>query len=363
MTPPDASAPVFSFREAADRATASARVAHAMRQRIETRDGGRAAFRQAIRFEPIEASDATALREFHALLAQAILPRELVPLGDFAAALGPKNTDPAVQAALGPYRYVCLAARTDRDGLIGAAGFATFCHCEGPATLHASYYALRPEFRGFGLGRRLLQAAADTAVAFAAAARPDALAAGPILHFIETTAYAHMTLAERLWDEAAAIHPLARDTLWEAIGFREIMNIGYRQRTLPPGLLTLKALLIQTGPRNGKPVVTAFVAPDRVSGDVIHRHVTAFDSLLLNNAATGRALAAGRPAPDAFESTLLARFPPGVALSVLSPDDAARQRQAWFDLEDHLRAEENRRLAATMRTLSATAATTVSTAR
>lgn len=327
---------IANHRQAAARGKANEDDARATRQRIEQAAGGLAGFHRSVRFDSIDDPESATLREFHAVLASGILPRQLVPISEFAAALGPKNADPAFQLAIGPYRYVCLAARTDNDGMIGAAGFVTFCHRRGPATLHASYYALRPAFRGLGLGRRLLDAAARMAVGFIEGARPGAFEAGLLVHFIETNDIGEMTLADRLLDEAIAMHPLARDAMWERIGFREILNIRYRQRGEPPVALTLKALLIDAGRPGGNDLPLRLISPESLSGDVVLRHVSAFDNLLLNYENASRALALGQALPEPRGAGLLARLAPGAVLAVKSLPDAARNRREWLTADERL---------------------------
>jgi GNAT superfamily N-acetyltransferase len=337
-------APVASFQEAEARARANADAAREVRQHLEQTEGGVDGFLQRVRIAPIAPPGGAELRDFHAVLAEGILPYQLVPIGDFVDAIGVMNDNTLFQQALGPYRYVCLAARTDADGTIGVAGLIVFCHHDGPATLHASYYAISPAFRSIGLGRRLLNAAADIAMRFVATARPAAWTAGPLVHFIETSSYPDMTLAERLADEAIALHPLVRDEMWERIGFREIRSAGYHQRATPPAPLVLKALLIE-------PVFRRMIPPTSIDGDLVRRHVTAFDAVLMNSEAASEALARGHAPPRPEPAGLLAWLPPGAVLPVVSPEDAARDRCHWRALDASLRTAEQLRLGTTLRAL------------
>jgi GNAT superfamily N-acetyltransferase len=342
---------VASHREAAALAEANAAAARSMRHRIEQRDGGIAEFHRHVCFEPIDDPASRELDKFHAVLASGILPGQLVPISEFAAALGSKNADRAFRRAIGPYRYDCLAARTKTDGMIGAAGFVTFCHQRGPATLHASYYALRPAFRGLGLGRRLLDAVASVAVRFIAGARLEAFNAGPVVQFIETNSIGDMTLADRLLDEAIGMHPLARDAMWERVGFREIMDIRYRQRATPPIALSLKALLIDVERTGGDHVPRGVTAPRSLPGDLVLRHLRAFDNLLLNHDAASRVLARGEDLPEPGDAGLFARLPPGAVLPVKSLEDAARERRDWRTVDERLSRSAGAELGKTMRVL------------
>jgi hypothetical protein len=308
----------------------------AARDRIAAQPGGIAGFRQNIRVEHIGDPGAGKLHEFHAVLRRGILPNELVPLNDFVAALGPKNDDLAFQEAIGPYRYFGLALRSPANETIGAAGFAVFCHREGPATLHASYYALLPRFRGLGLVRLMLDEVARTAVHFVADTRPTAFDSGPVVQFLEANGIADMTLGDRLLDEAIAMHPLARDAAWERIGFREIMDVEYQQRGSPPIRLVLKAVLLDVETIGGQPCFRALRAPDFIDGDVVLRHISAFDNLLMNYDEASQALATGRALPDLSSAGLVAKLAPGVTLPVKPLDQAARDRQYWAEADARL---------------------------
>jgi hypothetical protein len=320
---------VLSYADAAARAAINDAAKQATREQIDAQEGGIAAFHRNIRVEHIGDPGAGELQEFHAVLRRGILPNELVPMNDFVAALGPKNDDRALQEAIGPYRYFGLALRSPANETIGAAGFAVFCHRQGPATIHASYYALLPRFRGLRLVRLMLDEVARTAIGFVADARPAAFDSGPVVQFLEANGIADMTLGDRLLDEAIAMHPLARDAAWERIGFREIMDVEYQQRGSPPIRLVLKAVLLDVEIIDGRPCFGALRAPVSIDGDVVLRHVAAFDNLLMNYDEASQALASGCPLPDLGCTGLVAKLPPGVKLPVKPLDQAAREREEW----------------------------------
>jgi GNAT superfamily N-acetyltransferase len=241
---------------------------------------------------------------------------------------------------------VALAVRADGAGTIGAAGFAVFCHRVGAASVHASYYALLAGFRGLGLGRLMLHAVCRSAIGFIAEARPAALRAGPVVQFIEANDIASMTLGDRLQDQAIALHPLARDALWERLGFREIVDIHYRQRSDPPIGLALKALLIRVDGAGYD-----LVAPDAVAGALVRRHVRAFDNLLMNYATARTLVARGRKLPAPRPAGLLARVDPRAALATKPPDQAARERSCWAEIDARLSRCAGLPLGATMQAL------------
>jgi GNAT superfamily N-acetyltransferase len=349
MSEPDPE--VTTYADARARAAINNAAKQAMRDRIAAQEGGLEGFRQTIRIEHIGDPGAGDLQEFHAVLRHSILPSELVPLDDFVTALGPKNEDRAFLEAIGPYRYFGLALRSPAEETIGAAGFAVFCHRQGPATLHASYYALLPRFRGLGLVRLMLAEVARTAVRFVAEARPGAFDSGPVVQFLEANGIADMTLEDRLLDEAIAMHPVARDAAWERLGFREIMNIEYRQRGIPPISLVLKAVLIDAEMVDGRHCFRAFRAPDCIDGDVVLRHISAFDNLLMNYDEASQALASGRPLPDLDGTGLVAKLPPGIVLPVKPLNTAARDRQDWTATDDLLSSRTGLSLEKTMQAL------------
>lgn len=321
---------IVTHQQASARASVNKDAAREIREQIDKSPGGLDGFRQSIQFETIDNPASPALRDFHAVLASGIVPGLLVPIEDFASALGPKNADPAFQRMLGPYRYDCLVASTEQHGLIGAAGFVTFCHRQGPATLHTSYCAVLPAFRGLRLVRGVLEATTRIAIRFIEGARPAAFDAGPVVHFIETHDIGEMTLGDRLLEEAMAIHPLARDAMWERIGFREIAKACYRQRGDPPDPLTLRALLIQTVQPGGHARPLRLIPPESLPGGLVLRHVSAFDNLLLNYENASQALAAGHAFPDPRDAGLLEpKMTPEAVLSVKSPQDAEQIRRAW----------------------------------
>jgi hypothetical protein len=165
---------ITTYEDAAAQAALNNAATLATRQRIAQAKGGIEAFRRNVHIEHFGDPEVGDLDEFHSVLRRGILPSELVPLNDFIAALGPKNNDHTFQEAIGPYRYFGLALRTASGATIGAAGFAVFCHRLGPATLHASYDALLPHFRGLGLLRLLLNEVSCTAIRFIAETRPAA---------------------------------------------------------------------------------------------------------------------------------------------------------------------------------------------
>lgn len=343
---------VMSYADAAARGADSIAAATAMRNRIERQKGGVADFRHRLGLQQLHHDAVDALDEFYQVLRSGILPDELVPIEDFIAALGSKNADQAFQQAIGPYRYFCLALRARDHGTIGAAGFVTFCHQHGPATMHASYYAVLPCFRRLGLGRLLLTAAAETAIGFVASTRPEAFDAGPMVQFIEANDIAHMTLRERLLDEAIGMHPLARDALWEHIGFREIVDIAYRQRHDPPIELALKAVLVETDRDATGPRLRGLRPPLEISGDLMLRHVTAFDGLLMNYENARRTLIAlHRPLPHPVGNGLLAHIDAAATLPVKSLDQAAHDRQEWQVADELLRTRSNLSLDTTMQAL------------
>jgi GNAT superfamily N-acetyltransferase len=349
----DLNAPIAcgSYAEAAARSAANNAAARATRRRIEQREGGLEDFLLRIRVEHIGTPAAGGLEDFHAVLRASILPDELVPIEDFIAALGPKNEDRALQNAIGPYRYIGLAVRSPSEGTVGAAGFAVFCHPSGPATVHGSYYALLPRFRGLGLHRLMVNAVAQNAVRFVARVRPSAFNAGPMVQFIEANGIANMTLRDRLLDQAIAVHPLARDAIWERMGFREILSIHYHQRGSPPLELALKAALIDVDNLGGLSRALGLGAPTAVAGDVLLRHVSAFDNLLMNYDEASRALSRRERLPDPRDAGLLARFDPSTALPVLTPDAAARERFQWAAIDKRLANCSDLNLSRTMREL------------
>lgn len=340
-----------SYAEAATRAAANAAAARQTRAMIEQRDGGIDAFRLNIRIEWLTAASAEGLADFHAVLRASILPDEIVPNEDFVTALGLKNEDVTLQRAFGPYRYFALALRTEKDGMIGVAGFAVFCHRTGPATIHTSYCALLPRFRGLRLIRLLLNTAAQYAVDFVGETRRSAFTAGPLFEFIEVNSIANMTLGDRLLDEAIARHPLERDAMWERIGFREILGIGYRQRAEPPIPLALKAALIDAETDGLRDRVLGLRAPESVPADVLLRHITAFDNLLMNYEEATAALTRFGAPPDPSEAGLLRTLDPAAKIPVKSVADAARERELWRAVDEKLSQYQGLSLESTMQTL------------
>jgi GNAT superfamily N-acetyltransferase len=340
-----------SYAEAATRAAANAAAARQTRAMIEQYAGGIDAFRRNIRIEWLTAASAKGLADFHAVLRAGILPDEIVPIEDFVTALGLKNEDLALQNALGPYRYFALTLRTEEDGMIGAAGFAVFCHHIGPATVHISYCALLPRFRGLRLIRLMLNAAAQYAVNFVGETRRAAFSAGPLFEFIEVNSIANMTLGDRLVDEAIAMHPLERDAIWERIGFREILGIEYRQRAEPPIPLALKTALIDAEADGLRDRMLGLRAPESVPADVLLRHISAFDNLLMNYEEATAALTRFGAPPDPSEAGLLHNLDPAAKVLVKSVADAARERDMWRAVDEKLSQCEGLSLESTMQVL------------
>jgi GNAT superfamily N-acetyltransferase len=342
---------ITSYAGAATAAAINNEAALAMRRHVRQQPGGLATFRRRLHIESIGTPAAGSLDEYYAVLRSSILPDELVPLADFTAALGPKNIDPILKDAIGPYRYYALALRAPGYGTIGAAGFAAFCHRRGPATMHASYYALLPAFRRLGLGRLLIDAATETTIRFVVTARPTALDAGSVVQFIEVNDIADMTLRDRLLDEAIAMHPLARDAMWEDLNFREVMTVKYRQRDIPLLPLALKAVLVDVAPIRNTSRVRALRAPAAILSDIVSSHVAAFDNFLMNYDESRRILGRGGPLPDPTSAGLLARVAPNTDLPVRSLEQALQYRQKWQAIDRRLSRRPNLPLDAKMQAL------------
>ena len=239
-----------------------------------------------------------------------------------------------VSRALGPHKYLSLAVMAPGTGMIGAMGIQIFCHQSGPATLHGSYYALVPAYRGCGISHLMIRAAVDQAVRYIANVRPKALDEGHILQFIETNDIAKMTLADRLEDEAIAMHPLDRDRMWEARCFREIRGIDYRQRARPPRPLALKVHSVDVVVRRDGQYWTGDLrAPDRIPAATVLRHVRAFDNLLMNFDEAEAAVRDGHPLIDPRHAGLLADVNELAMLNTVALEDAKAYRLKWAEVD------------------------------
>ncbi len=350
-----------SFAEAAECNAKRWQAAKETRKRLENSAGGLRAFLNALEIVPLRAEgrdspfDQKLLGEYLQVLASGILADELVPRENFLHALSLNNQDASLSRALGPHKYLALAVMAPGTGMIGAMGVQVYCHLHGPATLHGSYYAVLPSYRGCGVGFLMIRTAADQAVDFIAAARREALGTRNIFQFIETNDIAKMTLADRLEDEAIAMHPLERDRLWEAFCFREIQDIGYRQRAEPPRPLSLKVQSIDIVERDGRYRADGFRAVNRVPAPTVLRHVSAFDNLLMNFDEAEAAARESVPVADLQDAGLINRIDASAALRTVTLSEARGYRRKWMDRDRRIReriAPNDWALAQTMKELA-----------
>jgi hypothetical protein len=353
--------PIASYAEAAAWNSRRRKAANKTKALVDGRPGGVQAFREGINFVPLYSDSRTTpeneklLDEFLDVLASGILAEELVPRENFLHALTVNNRENLFSGVLGPHKYFALAVIAPNIGMVGAIGFQVFAHLTGPATLHGSYYALRPDYRGCGLSHLMLRTVADQAVEFIASARPEAFNEGYIFQFIETNDIAQMTLAERLEDEAIALHPLERDRMWDARCFREIAGIGYRQRAEPPRALALKVQSIDITHRQGRYRADGFQPISHIQASTVLRHVRAFDNLLMNSDEAEAAIRDGRPLTDPHHAGLLNDIVESTTLHTVTPAQAKDYRLKWLELDRHIqdrRLLDRRALAKTMAELA-----------
>jgi len=219
----------LTFAGARQAETIARETAVQTRHEIEQRPGGLQAFREQLIFKSLVtpeedqtlavfyanghvphdtiATIAERVEPYHAILESGIpIVEDLADQEAFVSAVTEKNHNAGVSEALGPSRYFAVAvfdpAHPDRQ--IGSLGFQVFCHRQGPATIHTSYYVAAPEYRGLGLSQPLVDYVNRTAIHYIEHARPEALAEGKIYQFIESTPPKRTSTQNLLLDTAEA---------------------------------------------------------------------------------------------------------------------------------------------------------------
>jgi len=325
---------VWTYATAAQEALSNRETALRKKQELASKPGGVNAFLSGVTIAPIDVEKE--LQTYHDVLASGILPEELVGVEVFRDIMLNLNNEQLFQDALGPSRYFTLGVKDPEGKMIGAIGMAVFCHKEGPATIHGSFHVLLPEYRALGIGNRMMDAVPQVAANYIASqeGRPGALAAGKVIHFIETNDIKSMTVADSLMDRVMAMHPIVRDEHWERKGFRELDGIDYVLREDPPIPMALKAMEIRVSTGNGGLLDIKQAPPEFVAASTVAAHVRALDTWIMTTETSRESLLQGRPLNDPIADALIKSPIGGGDFYFVVPLQKAQTRRAYWERID-----------------------------